>query len=102
MKVCSCNCYNDRDFKKIESLAKTAKYLSSRTKLKILHILFKREHCVCEIEKCIVKEQSLVSHHLADLVESGWIRKRKGKDARQVFYSLTDYAKKKLKIFFEF
>jgi len=54
---------------------------------------------VCEIQDCLNKEQSLVSHHLSDLVEASWIKQRKGKDARQVFYSLTKGVKKKLEIF---
>ena len=85
--------------KEISRLTQTAKVFSSNSKLKILIILLAREHCVCEIQTCLDKEQSLISHHLSDLVKEGWIKQRKGKDARQVFYSLTKKAQKKLKIF---
>jgi len=85
--------------RKIESLTAVAKALSTQTKLKILLILLRGEHCVCEIQSCLNKEQSLVSHHLSDLVEAGWIKNRQGKDARQVFYSLTDAGREKLSIF---
>jgi len=98
MNNCSCNCAL-LDSKTIESLLTTAKVLSTKTKLKILLILLNREHCVCEIQNCLDKEQSLISHHLSDLVEIGWIKKRKGKDARQVFYSLTKQGANKLKEF---
>ena len=94
----SCNC-DLLDAKITESLLMMAKTLSTETKLKILFILLSREHCVCEIQNCLDKEQSLVSHHLSDLVETGWIKQRKGKDARQVFYSLTKDGLEKLQTF---
>jgi ArsR family transcriptional regulator, arsenate/arsenite/antimonite-responsive transcriptional repressor len=98
MKSCSCNC-NLLKPEATESLLATAKTLATKTKLKILLILLNREHCVCEIQSCLNKEQSLISHHLSDLVESGWIKNRQGEDARQVFYSLTDKGLKKLQLF---
>ena len=98
MKDCSC-ISGLLGSKTIGSLIKTAKTLSTKTKLEILLILLNREHCVCKIQDCINKEQSLVSHHLSDLVETGWIKQRKGKDARQVFYSLTKKGRQKLQIF---
>lgn len=98
MNNCSCNC-DLLDAKTTKSLLTMAKTLSTKTKLKILLILLNREYCVCEIQKCLDKEQSLVSHHLSDLVETDWIKQRKGKDARQVFYSLTKKAEKRLKTF---
>ena len=96
--MCSCNCALLKS-KTTATLLATAKTLSIKTKLKILLILMNREHCVCEIQSCLNKEQSLVSHHLADLVETGWIKNKQGKDARQVFYSLTEEGQKKLQIF---
>lgn len=98
MNKCSCNHWLPTN-KELNSLSHAARVFSSKSKLKILIILLSREHCVCEIQECLGKEQSLVSHHLSDLVEAGWIKQRKGKDARQVFYSLTKEAEKKLKIF---
>jgi len=98
MNDCSCNCVL-LDSKTTESLLTIAKTLSTKTKLKILLILLEREHCVCEIQNCLEKEQSLISHHLSDLVETGWIKRRQGKDARQVFYSLTKDGLNKLQTF---
>lgn len=98
MNKCSCDHWLPTD-KELSDLSQSAKLFSSKSKLKVLIILSAREHCVCEIQECLTKEQSLVSHHLSDLVEAGWIKQRKGKDARQVFYSLTKEAEKKLKIF---
>lgn len=98
MNDCSYKCVLP-DNKKIKALSKTAKILATKTKLKILLILLNREHCVCEIQTCLSKEQSLISHHLSDLVEAGWIKQREGKDARQVFYSLTKQSVRKIKEF---
>jgi len=98
MNRCSCNHWLP-GAKELNNLSQTAKVFSSKSKLKILIILLAREHCVCEIQECLGKEQSLVSHHLSDLVEAGWITQRKGQDARQIFYSLTSKAKRRLKIF---
>lgn len=98
MNKYSCNHWLPTN-KELSSLSQTARVFSSKSKLKILIILLAREHCVCEIQECLGKEQSLVSHHLSDLVEAGWIKQKKGRDARQVFYSLTKEAQKKLQIF---
>ena len=98
MNKCSCNHWLPTD-KELSSLSQTARVLSSKSKLKILIILLAREHCVCEIQECLDREQSLISHHLSNLVETDWIKQRKGKDARQVFYSLTNEGKRKLETF---
>jgi len=100
MNNCSYNCScKSLNIKKIKNLLETAKTLSSKTKLRILLILLNKEHCVCEIQNCSDKEQSLISHHLSDLVKAGWIKKRQGKDSRQTFYSLTKDGLNKLQIF---
>lgn len=98
MNKCSCNHWLPNN-KEIKILSQTARIFTTTTKLKILIILLAKEHCVCEIQNCLKKEQSLISHHLADLIKEKWIRQRRGEDARQVFYSLTKEGKRKLKIF---
>ena len=98
MNKCSCNRWRLTD-KELNNLSQTARVFSSKSKLKILVILLAREHCVCEVQECLGKEQSLISHHLSDLVEEGWIKQRRGEDARQVFCSLTKEGKKKLEKF---
>lgn len=98
MNTDSCNCGvpDENNLRQLEGFAKT---LSTKTKLRILLILLSREHCVCEIQNCLDKEQSLISHHLSDMVNTGWIKQKIGKDARRVFYSLTKEGKGRLKIF---
>lgn len=98
MNKCSCNHWLPSN-KEIKILSQTAKTFTSATKLKILIILLAKEHCVCEIQDCLAKEQSLISHHLSDLIKEGWIKQKKGRDGRQVFCSLTKEGKIKLKVF---
>ena len=98
MNGCLCNRWRLTD-KELNDLCQAAEVFSSKSKLKILNILLAREHCVCEIQKCLCKEQSLISHHLSDLVEEGWIKRRRGEDARYIFYSLTKKGKRKLETF---
>lgn len=101
MNRCSCNHWLPSS-KELSNLSQMAKIFSSKSKLKILIILLARKHCVCEIQTCLDKEQSLVSHHLSDLVKTGWIKQRKGKDARKIHYFLTKKGKQKLEIFLQF
>jgi len=82
---------------KINSLSRTAKILASKTKLKILIVLLSKKQCVCEIQDCLDKEQSLISHHLADLTKEGWIKQEKV--GRQVRCLLTKNGERKLKFF---
>jgi DNA-binding transcriptional ArsR family regulator len=96
MNKCSCKHWLP-SIGETTQLAKLAKTLSGPTKLKILAALLSRRHCVCEIESCLGKEQSLVSHHLADLVTSGWLTQ--AKKGRKVFYQLKKDKIKILKMF---
>lgn len=95
-KFCECNSLNKETFKDLTAIAKP---LSSETKLKILYILFNHDHCVCEIEDCLGKEQSLISHHLSDLASLGWVKSKQEDDGRRVLYRLTKKGKEKLQIF---
>ena len=48
--------------------------------------------CVCEILEYLKLSQSLTSHHLADLKETGLIKDRK--KGRNAFYTLTTKGQK--------
>lgn len=98
MNKYSCNCSILKQ-KQLQILLAAAQTLAVESKLKILLILLNKKHCVCQMQNCLKKEQSLISHHLTSLVKSGWIKQQPGKDGRQIFYSLTKEGIKKLKIF---
>ena len=76
----------------VSSLSSLLKLTSEETRLKILCILKDGEHCVCEIVEHLSLSQSLISHHLKDLKESGIIVDEKR--SLNVFYSLTKKGKK--------
>ncbi|MEQ1354803.1 MAG: metalloregulator ArsR/SmtB family transcription factor [Candidatus Acidiferrum sp.] len=50
---------------------------SDRTRLRILHLLLKGELCVCDIVTVVRVPQPTASRHLAYLLRSGLITKRK-------------------------
>jgi len=78
-----------------EEIAKTAavlKLLAEESRLKILCILKKGEHCACEIIKQLGLPQNLVSHHLNKLKEAELIQGRK--EGTWIHYSLTEKGKK--------
>lgn len=56
--------------------------------MKLLCILRRGEHCVCELMDHVDLSQSLVSHHLKDLKEIGVVIDEKR--GLRVYYSLTD------------
>jgi len=91
--MCSYNCCtaNKYEFNKAGSLASLLKLIGVESRLKILCILQKGSHCVCEIEKHIDESQSLISHHLRDLKEAGLILDEK--KGQFVHYELTENGK---------
>ena len=86
-------CFPDKsEYRKIVSLSSLLKIISVESRLKLLCILKKDEHCVCEILEHLDKSQSLISHHLADLRKVGLVvDKKKG---QRVYYRLTKLGEK--------
>lgn len=64
------------------------KCVGDKTRLKILHLLKKRERCVCDIVNETGLEQSLVSHHLREMRKCGIVRTRQ--EGKRVIYRLAD------------
>jgi ArsR family transcriptional regulator len=84
------------DSSKIEStnvsnLSSLLKLTSEENRLRILCILNKGQHCVCEIEEHLKLSQSLISHHLKDLKDAKLISDEK--KGLWVYYSLTEKGK---------
>lgn len=95
----SCCSENKKEFKKVSWLSSLLKLIGENNRLQILCILRQGEHCVCEINEHIRASQSLISHHLKDLKDSGLIEDRK--KGLKVFYSLTAGGKKTTDIIFK-
>lgn len=86
------------EFNHIAQISSLLKILAEENRLRILCLLNKRSHCVCDIITHFDMSQSLISHHLSDLRSAGIvIDEKKG---RQVIYSLTPSGKKIMKIIF--
>lgn len=72
-------------------LASILKIVAEPSRLKLLCMLRKGEHCVCEIIKHVELSQSLVSHHLRDLRELGVVDS--DKQGQRVYYSLSEWGR---------
>ncbi len=94
-KRCNCNeCKITKDFP--DSRAKPAaallKLLSVPSRLNILLLLKQSPHCVCDIEAHTKLSQTLISHHMADLMKAGLVESKK--QGKFIEYSLTSNGKK--------
>jgi ArsR family transcriptional regulator len=83
---------NKSGFKKIVSLSSLLKIIGEESRLKLLCILKKGEHCVCDINGHLDMTQSLISHHLADLRDTGLVIDEKR--GQKVYYRLTEMGSK--------
>ncbi len=71
------------------ALAKILKALGDPTRLAIVALLARREHCVCDLMAALNLPQSTCSHHLGVLKRAGLVRDRRDAgDARWAYYTL--------------
>ena len=92
MSSYSCCNPDKNEFKRIVSLSSLLKIVSEENRLKLLCILKRSEHCVCELVEHLDMSQSLISHHLADLKNSGLVNDEK--KGLRVYYRLTKLGSK--------
>ncbi|MDK2887037.1 MAG: hypothetical protein PWP54_1617 [Thermosipho sp. (in: thermotogales)] len=82
---------------KIITTANILKAMGHPTRLKILFLLNKKPHCVCELLDILKVSQPNLSQHLALLRNIGLIKDER--KANMVFYSLeNDFVKKILSL----
>jgi len=62
--------------------------LSDETRLRILSLIWNKEMCVCEIEKCLGLTQSNASRHLTALKNAGILSSTK--HAQWAYYTLNE------------
>ena len=71
------------------ALARLLKALDDPTRLAIVALLARREHCVCDLMMALRLPQSTCSHHLGVLRRAGLVRDRRDdRDARWAYYAL--------------
>jgi len=92
MSSYSCCTPNKGKFKKIVSLTSLLKIVAEESRLKLLCILRRKEHCVCELMEHVEMSQSLISHHLSDLKSVGLVKDEKR--GLRVYYQLTKLGNK--------
>ncbi|MCX6791711.1 MAG: metalloregulator ArsR/SmtB family transcription factor [Candidatus Gottesmanbacteria bacterium] len=92
MRSCSCCSPSTKESKQVASLSSVLKVVSEESRLKLLCVLRKGEHCVCDTMKHVNLSQSLISHHLRDLKDAGIVSDEKR--GLKVFYKLTDTGKR--------
>ncbi|MFZ2206021.1 MAG: metalloregulator ArsR/SmtB family transcription factor [Microgenomates group bacterium] len=91
MNSYSCCSTKSIESKQVTVLSSLLKIVSEESRLKLLCILRKGKHCVCELIEHVDLSQSLISHHLRDLKDAGIvIDEKKG---LRVYYSLTKKGK---------
>ncbi|PIZ65456.1 transcriptional regulator [Candidatus Roizmanbacteria bacterium CG_4_10_14_0_2_um_filter_36_9] len=87
MSSYKCCAVSTQESQNISAFASILKIVSEESRLKLLCILREGEHCVCEIMEHVDLSQSLISHHLKDLKETGVVTNEKR--GLRVYYSLT-------------
>ena len=71
------------------ALAETFRVLGDPTRVRILDLLSRGEHCVCDIASLLGSSESAVSHQLRLLRGMRLVRTRRS--GRQIFYALDDH-----------
>jgi ArsR family transcriptional regulator len=71
---------------KFEYRAEILKALAHPTRLFIVDVLSKKEHCVCELTEMIGDDTSTISKHLTVLKNAGIVKMEKR--ARNIYYKL--------------
>ncbi len=91
MSSYSCCSPSSSESRHVSSIATVLKIVSEESRLKLLCILRRGEHCVCELMEHVNLSQSLISHHLKDLKDAEIVTDKK--QGLRVYYSLTDKGK---------
>ncbi len=97
-ETCSCNVIHqdivdmvkDRipEEETLVNLAELFKVFGDPTRIKILHVLYESEMCVCDIATLLGMNQSAISHQLRVLKQARLVKNRR--DGKVVYYSLDD------------
>ena len=70
----------------METIINTFKILSDETRLRLLMLLYRNDHCVCELAEILELSQPKVSKHLTKLRDLGYVQTRR--ESQFIFYTL--------------
>ena len=87
MSSYSCCTASGKESNQVSKISALLKLLSDESRLRLICILRQGKHCVCEMMEHINLSQSLISHHLRDLKDTGIVADRK--EGLRAYYSLT-------------
>ncbi len=76
------------DEAEVEELLRLLRLLANPTRLRIALLIRDRERCVCELERALGIDQTLISHHLRKFKELGVVVERR--DWKWRYYRLKD------------
>lgn len=79
---------NMLDVKILQEVAENFKVFGDLTRLKILHALYQKELCVCDLTAALESNQSTISHQLRVLRSKNLVKFRK--EGKMAYYSLAD------------
>jgi len=96
--ICEINCSNDDTVKQVKSqmlneellvmVSDNFKVFGDLTRIKILHALYQKELCVCDLTAVLNANQSTISHQLRVLRNNNLVKFRK--EGKMAYYSLAD------------
>jgi DNA-binding transcriptional ArsR family regulator len=72
--------------KELTHISDLLKTIAEGNRLKIICLLGRGEHCVCEIMEALDLPHNLISHHLKVLTKAGILLRRR--DGRFIFYKV--------------
>lgn len=70
----------------VQDKVKFFKALGNGTRLRIIKCLLENEHCACEFESMVDRDQTTISRHLKVLTEAGILEKER--DGKNVVYKI--------------
>jgi ArsR family transcriptional regulator, lead/cadmium/zinc/bismuth-responsive transcriptional repressor len=79
---------NMLDEKILQDVSENFKVFGDLTRLKILHALYQKELCVCDLTAALESNQSTISHQLRILRSKNLVKFRK--EGKMAYYSLAD------------
>ncbi len=90
--LCAPSRHKKDDITEFDWVARKMKLLSAPSRIAILSVLYKAPHCVSALQVHTGLSQTLISHHLRDLGEEGFVKSTR--EGTFIRYRLTPHGQK--------